>query len=113
MNNLKLIFFIVISFLCVQGYSQEYKLRGKIVSIQPQTHDTIAVNEAIITLFSKSDNNKWVSHATTMSNSEGFYFFEKMKAGIYYLQVNKKKNYKITIEEPANGELQDLALIVY
>lgn len=113
MKILKLSLIIIITFLSFQLYSQEYRLRGKVVSIQPQTLDTIAVNEAVVSLFSKGDDKKWINHATTITNNEGFYFFEKVKAGIYFVQINKKKNFKIIVAETKNDELQDLPIIIF
>ena len=42
-------------------------------------------------------NNQWILVANTMTDAYGFYYFRQIQPNNYVVQVNRLKNYNITV----------------
>jgi len=91
-------------------------IRGLVQTISPDGTTKVPMGSALVTLFRlDSGSSNWVTVARTTTNEYGYYFFYKVMPNKYYIQVNGKKNYEITVLEIDRRQyrFQELPVIVY
>jgi hypothetical protein len=91
-------------------------LRGQIRTIDPATQATVAVPKITVDLYKKDHGAAtWVLVATTISDQNGFYYFNRVATGNYFIQINKRRNYDIVVVpiDERRQQFLDLPLLIY
>lgn len=115
MKTIRIAVLIVAFFTSYLALSQGYpgtNLRGKIVN--QQTGEAVIGVSVDIYLLNK-ETDKWVLIQSTVSGDNGFYFFSWIPPDDYVIQVNRRKNYNVSVRK-INYEkqrYQDLPILRY
>ena len=123
MTSFKTIFIIVLFVAAVGHVSVTYgqseypgtNTRGK-VALNDKKKNYPPLQHARIDLYHLYPGEaKWVRIAKTYTDDDGFYYFDNIKPDNYTIQVNKDKNFNVTIDEIDYNEkkFQDLPIIYY
>jgi len=80
--------------------AQQYpgtNLRGKVVTVDYYGNSYPLAYATVDLYYFDYQYNQWVFVISTMSDAYGFYFINYILPGNYVLQVNKSKNYNISV----------------
>ena len=82
----------------IQAQQQRVNLRGLVRTTDPVTHSSVPLPKISVDLFRKQANNEnWQLVASAYTDESGFYYFNNISLGSYYIQINKRKNYDISV----------------
>ncbi len=123
LNFRKYLFIISILFLITDQLKAQYpgtNLRGQI-QYHPSNRQYFPLPNAIVDLYYYNQaTNQYVFITETITNNYGFYFFYTIQPGIYYIQVNKAKNYQILVTtinyypyQYNYNQFQDIPILYY
>jgi len=111
---------LIIAILCSQYVgAQNYtgtNIRGKIVTFNAYYNTMVPLQAAVVSLYLfNAYNNQWMLISETITNLEGFYFLYNVPVGNYFLQVNRLKNYPISVVriDYRQYQFQDIQVLIY
>ena len=86
---------------------QGVNLRGQVRAVDPVNHSSVPLSQVAVNLYTKepADGN-WRLIAASSTNENGFYYFNRITPGNYFIQVNRRKNYDIRVK-PIDQRRQD------
>lgn len=95
---------IALFILTINNVSAQYpgtNLKGQIKYLDSNIKQHYPLGNAVVKLYNKSSEGKYVFMGETITNNNGFYFFYSIqpKNGEFYIQVNRTKNYQITVNQ--------------
>jgi 5-hydroxyisourate hydrolase-like protein (transthyretin family) len=100
MKYTKFIFLILFSSFYLINFlqSQNVDVKGQAVKYNKFEKSNIPLTNVTIELYKlDTQNNKWISISKTSTDDNGDFYFNNVPVGEYYLQVNKKRNFKINV----------------
>jgi hypothetical protein len=115
---MKKIFFAFLFFaFVVNAFAQNAgaDVRGQVQTLNPDNKQYVPLSKVPVVLYGKDKSSgSWRIISKTISDRNGYFFFYDVEGGEYYVQVNKKKNFKITVSSVEKGiQLQDLPILFY
>lgn len=109
----KIIFFLLFFVFTVHAFSQDVDIRGQIQTYSRFDSEYVALPNTSVDLYTYNNGN-WEIISQTLSNQDGYYFFYDIAPGNYYIQVNKSKNYRISVTKAkTRKQFQDLPVLYY
>lgn len=124
--NRKSLFFIALIFLSINfANAQQYpgtNLRGNIQFLNPYYNTYFPLPNAIVDLYYNPEPNQFIFIGQTMTNIYGYYYFYAIQPGNgnFYIQVNKAKNYQISVSsiiyynnQYNQNQFQDIPILYY
>lgn len=113
----KILFAFLFFAFAVNAFSQTAgtDLRGQVQTLNPDNQQYVPLSMVSVVLYGKDKSSgSWKIISKTISDKSGYFFFYGVEAGTYYIQVNKKKNFKISVASVGEGnQLQDLPILYY
>ena len=109
---------IVLSFVATAIYAQQQmvNLRGLVRIVDPVNGSAVPFPKISIDLYNKEKKNgNWQLVASSSTDESGFYYFNNIGLGNYFIQVNKRKNYdiKVTPIDQKKQSFLDLPVLNY
>ncbi|RPI19268.1 MAG: hypothetical protein EHM58_02095 [Ignavibacteriae bacterium] len=98
-NIIYLILFFFISF-CLNTFSQAQNIdiKGQVIKYNKFEKSNVPFNKVTLALYKLNTQDKsWILISKTISDENGEFYFYDVPVGEYYIQVNKKKNFKINV----------------
>ena len=96
-----LFFVILVCIITYSGNIQNYpgtNIRGQILYFNQYNGIYYPLSNATVDLYYNPSPNVYKFVAETIANVKGFYFFYRVNPpGNYFIQVNKAKNYQVSI----------------
>jgi hypothetical protein len=101
-GKLFLLLLLIAGISCVNA--QQYpgtNLRGQIETFNAYYNNYYSLPNSVIDLYYSPSPNQFVFIAETITNVYGFYFFYSIQPGngMFFIQVNKAKNYQIFVSQ--------------
>jgi len=106
----------------VNAQSSGTNLRGQIQFLNQKTNRHLPLPNATVDLYYSPSPDQFILVKKTITNTNGFYFFYTIKPGKgnFYIQVNKAKNYQLTVKTISYSnnkynynQFQDVSIIYY
>ncbi len=103
LKYLRFSFISVLFFLAVNYAYAQYpgtNLRGQIQFLNPTNKRHLPLPNATVDLYYSPSPEQFILVKETITNANGFYFFYAVQPGKgnFYIQVNKAKNYQLTVK---------------
>jgi len=114
------LFFLTVN--CVYAQYPGTNLRGQIQFLNQKNNRHLPLPNATVDLYYSPSPDQFILVKETITNANGFYFFYAIKPGNgnFYIQVNKAKNYKLTVltisyinNKYNYNQFQDVSIINY
>ena len=95
---------------------QGVNLRGQVRTIDPVSRSSVPLPKITVDLYNTEPvSGRWLLIAASSTDENGFYYFNRIAPGNYFIQLNKHRNYDIrvtTIDERKQTFL-DLPVLNY
>jgi len=86
---------------------QGVNLRGQVRAVDPVSRSPVPLSKVAVDLYTKeAANRSWRLIAASSTDENGFYYFNRITPGNYFIQVNNRKNYDIRVT-PIDQRRQD------
>jgi hypothetical protein len=99
----------------LQAGAPTVNLKGRVLTYDPLTNTREPMENAFVELFLiEPGSGNWKLTAETSTNGEGYYYFNDVPGGEYYIQVEHDKNFKVTVAaSKQTGKYQEIPVFNY
>ncbi|TAL17588.1 carboxypeptidase regulatory-like domain-containing protein [bacterium] len=89
---------LILTFSFLSSFSSlSAELSGEVMAKNPYNPNSFSLQDARVDLYSVSPDGKFKLIDKSITSSDGSYRFKGVKAGDYWIQVNNKFNYEISV----------------
>jgi hypothetical protein len=96
MHLLHLSFLVAVLLLASAEISHATDIRGQVTARYKVTGHQAPLYDARVDLYVK-DGDKWKLVSTWITGENGMYYMKNIQPGKYFLQINRRWNYQITV----------------